>query len=51
MIDDFFSGFKRGTYFQETLRKALKKFQSSPAAIKHAERERERERERREEKV
>ena len=40
----FFSGFKRGKYFQETLGKALKEFQSSPTAIKHAERERERER-------
>ena len=36
LIDEFVSGHKRGKYFQETLGKAMKEFQSSPESIKHA---------------
>ncbi|XP_078361840.1 uncharacterized protein LOC144646172 [Oculina patagonica] len=36
LIDEVLSGYKRGKYLQETFGKAMKEFQSSPEAIKHA---------------
>jgi len=36
VIDDLLKGYKRGKYLQETFGNAIKHFQSSPEAIKHA---------------